>query len=171
MSVTPSQFPTINLADLDGTETIWVQKNGVDYKLTTTSVKQYGGCDVYCTSLVIPTASVLTLNTVPLTLISAPGTGYAIEIISASMKMTYNSIAYATNTNIQLWEDSSAYVVGQAASGLAGTTNKFFKFGIEFISTLQMQENKAVKVAVETGNPTAGNSDIKIYVQYRIITL
>ncbi len=33
MSVTPSQFPTLPQADIDGTETFWVQKDGVDYKV------------------------------------------------------------------------------------------------------------------------------------------
>jgi len=82
MSVTPSQFPTINQADLDGTETLWAQKGGIDYSLSLSNVKNYGGCDMYCVSLVIPTASVLTLNATPLQIVPAPGAGYAIEVLS-----------------------------------------------------------------------------------------
>jgi hypothetical protein len=38
-------------------------------------------------------------------------------------------------------------------------------------TSTQVIENAALQVKVATGNPTAGNSGIKVYVLYRIITL
>lgn len=174
MSVTPSQFPTINSTDLDGTETIWVQKNGVDYKLTTDNIKQYGGCDVYCTSLIIPTASVLTLNGTPLTIVAAPGTGYAIDVISASCRVTYNSVAYATNLNLRVITSGATDPQFDCNKILTVTVSAMWKMGeIEPTSATDTQiiENAALLIDVETGNPTAGNSDIEVYIQYRIITI
>jgi hypothetical protein len=52
--------------------------------------------------LTIATADVLTLNTTPIEIVAAPGAGYAIEVISASMKMVYNSATYSTNTSLEL---------------------------------------------------------------------
>lgn len=174
MSVTPSQFPTINSTDLDGTETIWVQKNGVDYSLSLTNIKNYGGCDMYCVSLVIPTASVLTLNATPLTIVAAPGTGYAIEVISASYKLTYNSVAYATNTGLQLITSGATVSQKIINSSLASTVTRQVLFGdgaIAGATDTQILENAALLVQVPTGNPKAGNSDIEVYCQYRIITI
>ena len=176
MSVTPSQFPTINQSDLDGTETLWAQKGGIDYSLSLDNIKQYGGCDVYCTSLVIPTASVLTLFATPIEIVAAPGVGYAIDVISATAKITYNSVAYATNTVLNLIYDGSTQAVLELAGAspfLAATSTLHGKFfGRNFSNASnQIIENAAVKVSVQTGNPTAGDSGIKVYVQYRIITI
>lgn len=174
MSVTPSQFPVINQVDLDGTETLWAQKGGIDYSLSLSNVKNYGGCDMYCVSLVIPTAQVLTLNATPLTIVPAPGAGYAIEVISASYKLTYNSVAYATNTGLQLINNGATISQRTINSALAATVTRQVVFDIGQVgvaSDTQIIENTALQVKVPTGNPTAGNSDIKVYVQYRIITL
>jgi len=174
MSVTPSQFPVINQADLDGTETLWAQKGGIDYSLSLTNVKQYGGCDVYCTSLVIPTASVLTLFATPIEIVAAPGSGYAIEVISASFSSTFNSVAYATNTNLLLITDTATVEQYNYSTGLAFTVTTHKQMIVKAASAVgatQIIANKALYVKAETGNPTAGNSDIKVYVQYRIITL
>lgn len=176
MSVTPSQFPTIQSTDLDGTETIWVQKNGVDYKLSTDNVKQYGGCDVYCTSLVIPTASVLTLNGTPLTIVAAPGTGYAIQVIAASGKMTYNTTAYTTNGKLQLITDTATKPQTETSANgfLFGTVSRMVAFPLSVptaVGETQIIENKALQVKVDSANPAAGDSDIEVYCQYRIIQL
>ncbi len=172
MSVTPSQFPVINQADLDGTETLWAQKGGIDYSLSLTNVKQYGGCDVYCTSLVIPTASVLTLFATPIEIVAAPGAGKAIQVIAACAKITWNSIAYATNVSLVLITDTST-------NEQAVWTTGFLDSNSTLISPAQLsnivgdvlKENEGLNVMVATDNPTAGNSAIEVYVQYRIITI
>lgn len=179
MSVTPSQFPTINTVDLDGTETIWVQKNGVDYKLSTDNIKQYGGCDVYCTSLVIPTAQVLTLNGTPLTIVSAPPTGYAIEVLSCSAKMVYAGVAYATNGDVWIYTDGATLpqFMFYSTSFLFGTVSRTMRgaeiaatFGVAGATDTQVISAAALKVKVATGNPTAGTSNITISVHYRLIS-
>lgn len=176
MSVTPSQFPVINQADLDGTETLWAQKGGIDYSLSLTNVKQYGGCDVYCTSLVIPTASVLTLNGTPLTIVAAPGAGYAIQVIGASGKMTYNTTAYTTNGKFQLILDTATKSQTETSANgfLFGTVSRMVSFPLvqpTAVGETQIIENKALQVKVDSANPAAGDSDIEVFVQYRIITL
>ena len=50
--------------------------------------------------LTIASADVLTLNTTPITIVAAQGVGTAIEVLSASAKMVYNSSDYATNGNM-----------------------------------------------------------------------
>lgn len=131
---------------------------------------------VYEASLTIPTASVLTLFATPLDIVAAPGAGYAIEVIAASGSMTYNSIAYATNGKLQLITDTATKPQTETTANgfLFGTATRIAKFPLSTptaIGETQLIANKSLKVAVDAGNPTAGNSDIKVYVLYRIIEI
>ena len=125
------------------------------------------------TSLTIATADVLTLNATPIEIVAAPGAGYAIEVLSASMKVVFNSVAYATNTALEL--TSSGADIKQFDGDLLGATvSKIGLINRDYRPTsgqTQIIENAALNVSVDTGNPTAGDSDIKVYVTYRIITL
>jgi hypothetical protein len=46
-------------------------------------------------SVTIASADVLQLNSTPIEIVAAPGAGYAIEVVSASVKIDFNSAAYA----------------------------------------------------------------------------
>jgi len=128
---------------------------------------------VKSTSLTIATADVLTLNSAPIEIVAAPGAGYAIEVLSAVFSMTYNSIPYATNTVIQLKTTGSTKAQFQD-NILKGDTTQYLNINLSsvgLISDTKILDNAGVDVTVNTGNPTAGDSDIKIYVTYRIIEL
>jgi len=124
-------------------------------------------------SLTIATADVLTLNSAPIEIVAAPGAGFAIEVLSASLKVVFNSVAYATNTALEL--TSSGADIKQFDGDLLGATvSKIGLINRDYRPTsgqTQIIENAALNVSVDTGNPTAGDSDIKVYVTYRIITL
>jgi hypothetical protein len=122
--------------------------------------------------LTIASADVLTLNTTPIEIVAAPGVGYAIEVISASVKIDFNSAAYATNTILQLTADGATPSQVKWASGVLATSSDLFVKSIESSTTSpQIIENADLNVTVNSGNPTAGDSDITVYVTYRIITL
>jgi hypothetical protein len=124
------------------------------------------------TTLSIPTAQVLTLNATPLQIIAAPGAGYAIEVETAIMELTYNSAAYATYTNLQVITDTADMSQFYGAFYLAATKTVRVKLTAQGITDkTQIIENKAVFVSVAAGDPTAGDSDIKVYVKYRIIAV
>lgn len=130
---------------------------------------------VYKASLSIPTASVLTLNATPLEIVAAPGAGYAIECINASLFMTYNSVAYATNTTLQLITDTATVAQMQLSGAISNTVTRGYKIpelsSAAGTTSTQVIENKSLKVSVATGNPTAGDSDIVVYVLYRLIAV
>ena len=122
--------------------------------------------------VVIPTAQVLTLNTTPVQLVAAPSAGYAIDLISAVIKSTFNASAYATNTDLQIRAVGSIGKITNDAGALAFISNIFGKLTIvEDPSADQYIENAGIEIFEPTGNPTAGDSDITVYVTYRIITL
>ena len=124
--------------------------------------------------LTIASADVLTLNTTPLTIVAAQGVGTAIEVISASVKIDFNTTAYATNTTLQLISPGGATLVqATTTTVLAVTQNTHTGFirTAPVASGGSIFENTALTVNVFNGNPTAGDSDITVYITYRIITL
>ena len=121
--------------------------------------------------LAIASADVLTLNTTPITIVAAQGVGTAIEVTSAIMKLDFNTTQYATNTSLILENPSSTEM--QCVNVINQAADAFSRFEFEFGATAGVQyvENEAVNLTTLTGDPTAGDSDITIYVTYRIITL
>jgi hypothetical protein len=123
--------------------------------------------------LTIATADVLHLNTTPIEIVAAPGAGYAIEVISASMKMVYVSATYATNTSLELI--TAGATNSQASTVIKNSASTIRRFAdattLSSATATQLVENAALNVTVASGDPTAGDSDITIYVTYRIITL
>jgi hypothetical protein len=123
--------------------------------------------------LTIATADVLHLNTTPIEIVAAPGAGYAIEVISASMKMVYNSATYATNTSLELI--TAGATNSQASTVIKNSASTIRRFAdattLASATATQLVDNAALNVTVASGDPTAGDSDITVYVTYRIITL
>lgn len=124
------------------------------------------------TIITVVSASVLTLNSVPVTAVNAPGSGFAIDVISSSMRMVYNSAGYTTNTTLELTMDGAGTeIVAWASGSLSSLANSFTKPSAVASQSVQLIENAALTIAVGTGDPTAGDSDITVYIRYSIIKL
>ena len=125
-------------------------------------------------TLTIPTASVLTGNGTPLTIVANPGSGKYIEVISASSQITFVSAAYATNTTLQLICNGADVAQVQDTAILLSSVTKNTKFKdvtSAIAGQTQLLSNTALMVKVATGNPTAGDSAITVSVVYRIVTI
>ncbi len=128
-------------------------------------------CDTRCASLTIASADVLQLNSTPLTIVPAQGVGTAIEVISASAKLTFGTVQYTTNTVLQLFTTGGNDAqVDWISTFLTSTVNTIGR-AVNIYDKSNLIENAALTVTVETGNPTAGDSDIEIFVYYRIIAV
>lgn len=132
-----------------------------------------GDDGVFClsgsASLDISSAQVLALNTTPLTIVPAVS-GYAIELVSIVASLDYNSAAYATNINLMLITDTAANPQAKCNTLLDETTDAAYRFTMFTPTTgTQLIANKALTVTVATGDPTAGDSPIKVFVNYRLI--
>lgn len=123
------------------------------------------------TSITIATAAVLTLNSSPVTIVSAQGAGTVIEVISASAKLTYNSVQYATNTILQLFTSGGDDAQSEWDATFLQTNSSVIARSVDVSDKSNLVENADLQVTVETGDPTTGDSDIKIYLRYRIIEL
>lgn len=126
----------------------------------------FQGYVVYSGSTVIETAEVLTLNGTPVKLLDAIASKY-IRIIDSSAKLVWNSVEYATNTDLEIYTDTGTTVQANWSGFLAGTADKR-KTG-NVVAGSDLIVNKAIYVKVPTGNPTLGNSQLTVYYNYIVI--
>lgn len=125
-------------------------------------------------SLSLTSAQILTLNSVPIDIIAAPGVGKYIEVISASISFTYVSAVYTTNLILQLINTGADVSQFESLLSLASVLSKNIKFvqtaEAAAVST-QIITNTALQVKVKTGNPAAGDGTAIIKLLYRIVTI
>lgn len=125
-------------------------------------------------ALLIPTAQVLTLNSLPVQIIPAPGAGFAIQVISGFIHIIFNTAAYTINVSPVLQTATTNTSQFNLVSGLAATIDaiKLFQksFGLSGTAT-QLLDNQALNVSEANGDPAVGDSDIKIFVTYRNVAL
>ena len=146
-------------------ELFFNQADGVLWSRDDNGVVCLGGS----ASLTIASADVLTLNSTPLTIVGAVS-GYAIEVVSASVKVDFNTTPYATNIDLLL--TSSSANIEQAKARMhasVASTILLQKTTPALATSTQIISNDDLLVKVDSGNPTAGDSDITVYVNYRLI--
>ena len=124
-------------------------------------------------SVAIGSAQILAGNTTPVQLIAAPGAGLAIIPISAVVKYTYITAAYATNTSQVIYFDTlngSDNVLILIQTMLSQAANKsVVRSANSAVDENSIIANKALMWAIETGNPTAGSGRLDITVIYTTI--
>jgi hypothetical protein len=124
-------------------------------------------------SVAIGSAQILAGNTTPVQLVAAPGAGLAIIPISAVVKYTYITAAYATNTSQVIYLDTlngSDNVLILIQTMLAQAANKSaVRSANSAVDENSIIANKALMWAIETGNPTAGSGRLDITVIYTTI--
>jgi len=123
--------------------------------------------------IVIPSASVLTLFTTPVTIVAAQGAGASIIVKRATMSVDFNSIAYTTNGIVELACDGAgaAQAISGANNGLFASVSRESNIAVNSAATVGQSviiPNTALVVRVATADPAAGNSDITVRVWYSI---
>lgn len=160
-------FSDFTLAtSLDGTETLVGVKNASngEYPIRFFPIT---------VKVSLSSADILTLSTIPVTLIAAQGAGTYINVLSAAFRMNFGSIAYATNTTLRL-EIGSMNPVVTTNTIIASATNDWIVSSptqsLEVSGTPDWV-NILLRAKILTGNPTAGNGTLDIYITYNVITL
>lgn len=126
------------------------------------------GAGLFTTKVTISSAQILALNTTPITLLAAPGAGFVNEVISVTFFLDYNSIPYATYLTVDM-------EVGAGTTAILSST--VLNNSVDTFHTISPSvagagfENTILRLKAQTGNPTAGNSPLNVYLTYRIITL
>ena len=120
----------------------------------------------------IPSADVLTLFTIPYLLIDSPGAGYYIQVLTASCKVDFNTTAYTVNTTLNIYTDTATRVQHSLNNALNASLSRIgasAQQGINGPADTQLISDKAIYLQTQVGNPLLGDSDIVIYLSYKII--
>ena len=170
-----SNYPVATSSDYADATTFLIQNTDGDTLLANLDDlnKNFFG-DIKVVNLTVTTAQILALNSTPIELIAAQGAGKTIEIISASTKLVYVSAAYATNTNLQLLTSGATNAQFDDGKVLTATVSTHWKFEAlqpTSATDTQLIENAALNVSVATGDPITGDSDIEVFVLYRLIAV
>jgi hypothetical protein len=158
-----SNVTLINTFDTEITESNSMYINGV--VLNADSLNQ-------TKTVTIPSADVLTLFTTPYLLIPSPGAGYYIQVLTAACKVDFNTTAYTVSTTLNVYTDTATRVQHLFNNSLNATVSRIAvssQQGISGAADTQLISDKAVYLQAQTTNPLLGDSDIIIYLTYRII--
>ena len=120
----------------------------------------------------IPSADVLTLFTIPYLLIDSPGAGYYIQVLTASCKVDFNTTAYTVSTTLNIYTDTATRVQHSLNNALNASLSRIgasAQQGINGPADTQLISDKAIYLQTQIGNPLLGDSDIVIYLSYKII--
>ncbi|GAG67338.1 unnamed protein product [marine sediment metagenome] len=117
----------------------------------------------------VSSAEILTLNSVPLELVEAPGTGSILMPITAIVKYYYGTIVYATNLNLIILLDNGTIVLNFNNLISLGADTVMFS-GTGTLAPAQL-ENEGIELSVQTGDPTAGDGTLVVHLWYINIVL
>jgi hypothetical protein len=123
-------------------------------------------------SITIPTAEVLTGNSVPVVLVGAVA-GKIIKPLFVLETLTYNSVAYTTNLTTQIIYNGAtdAYLTAPT-SFLSGTSTKTIEMKLNEINAVgdtQILANADLLWKVATADPLAGNSPVTVTFIYVLL--
>lgn len=129
---------------------------------------------IYSFDQSITSALVLGLFTTPFELV-APVVDYAIQLLSMSCTVIFNTTAYATNLDLRAITDTATLYQMQIVNALNANATRTLNgvadsFGALAGST-QLINNKGLNAIVPGGNPIAGDSNIVVKGTYKLIAL
>jgi len=111
-------------------------------------------------SYALASANILTLFSTPLAMIAPPRPGRIWNMMNPVMKLTYGTTPYATNTDLAIRYVGATNPIFIATGALAATGTGVVNFvPVEG----EIIEGATLEIYVPSGNPTAGDSTIRIY--------
>ena len=126
--------------------------------------------EILSTEIDITSAEILTSNTTPITLIPAPAAGFFLDIISVSAKVSYGTVAYSTHNTSLFKINGTSSPLFVTTNLLPAITNIFAKLIPSTLTgSTHYKEQSPLEFSTSVGDPTAGDSDFKIYISYRVV--
>ena len=142
---------------------LYVVREGVDYQIPMSALAPA----LLSQTTVIPAADVLTLNTTPVQVVDNAPAGFAAFPVRAVVQFSGGSVDYATNTNLLIGSTGSVSDTNSLLSG--PIIDRSVIVGMYQTGSGPIADGVGLSAYVETGNPTAGNSDLTITTFYYLL--
>jgi hypothetical protein len=127
---------------------------------------------IQTTTVTVTTGQILALNTTPITLVAAPGTGLVLLPIAVYATITYGAAAYSTNAA----GFTVRYTNGSGASTAMTLTQAFLQSSANAIqhvaagtTAITPVANAPLVIYADNANPTTGDSNLKLQIWYRVV--
>lgn len=158
--------------NITGTEIVPVVQGGITKR---TNVQNIAELFVKSVKVTVSSANIKTFNT-PYELIAAPGAGKFIDVLAVKLRLRDGTVAYDTNTNVQLFLGAPSTVpVTNSISTFFAATSGFSKPAIPVLTAVNTIEsnfaNQPLNIYTSGGNPATGDGVLDVYITYQIITL
>lgn len=127
---------------------------------------------LYTVRLALTNANLKSLTTSSgIEIVAAPGSGYAIEAISASISYDYATAGFDQAITPVIKTDTAAIEQMESNINFTGTSSIICRFRTKFSGSNALVDNKALKIYSSTTQATTGGGTAVLHVFYRIITL
>lgn len=164
----------VALTSLQDSDILYFIRGGTDQFGAVSLLRQYLGLIPF--DVTLTPAQILNSNTAPIDFIPAPGANKIVKLVEFEKLMTYVSAAYDTNIGCLVRHSGGNNIIN--GFFINQTTNSYIDFvcglgeGSGFgLDYTQMAVNESIQFMTNVGNPTAGNSPIRLKGYYRIIDL
>lgn len=124
--------------------------------------------EIFRASVTIPTAEVLTLNSTPVTVLTATNGQIPIPVF-ITINFSGGTTPYATNVNLRFYADSATIADYFASAGINKAAGVTIVSQANTSGLYQADPNANLICQVLSGNPTAGDNDLNITLFYRLI--
>lgn len=170
-----SQYPAASSTDYtDDVTFLILAPDGTVKQATLEGLNTNYLCGIHCASLTITSAEMLALFTTPKAFGLTVPSGYYVDPISVQVGINYGSAAYATNTTIAI-RTSGATAVHGTANILGATLSRIAALPVGSTAATAGQtmflDGTDLEVYAVAGNPTAGDSDVTVYLTYRLVEI
>jgi hypothetical protein len=122
----------------------------------------------------ISSAEILAMGVTPVQLLPAPGAGKTYLIGETIVRYNAVTTAYATNTTLRVIYAGATVPIATNGVLLTSTVTRVGYLApspTTGTSNIHYAINAALQATIQTGNPTAGDGTIDVYVTYKTITL
>lgn len=141
-------------------------------KIATTAYVDNAG--IYYTQVSLTSAQILTMNSVPVQLVAAPGSGMVIVPIAIIMDYTYGTATYGSGGAVQVYETSDkSGPISVTAAINNNSASKIQMFGVTGTAGggwMSLSDNQPLMVWMASANPITGDGTAKFNIYYRIMT-
>ena len=146
---------------------LYIVRSGSDYRLDESKMAPA----IQTAVVTLSSAQVLALNTTPILVVPAADAGTVIVPMRGLVEFSGGSNDYAANTDITVGSTTtigdSNYVLEASISDRTKPNTLTLTIG----TTAGMVAGDSLSVRVKTGNPTTGNSTVKVTVWYYIFSV